>query len=64
MKFIKPPLTLQDQINHIKNHYNLKCKNEKLEGIGFFFEEIKKSVYFEEVINLYEFDKSLNILKV
>jgi len=75
MKFTKPPLTLKDQINHIKNHYNLKCKNEKLienyllhcnyyklRGYWLFFEEIKKSVYFEEVINLYEFDKSLRNL--
>jgi len=75
MKFAKSPLTLQEQINHIQNHYNIKCKDEnlikhyllhcnyyKLRGYWLFFEEIKRSVYFEEVVNLYEFDKKLRML--
>ena len=75
MKFIKPPLNLQQQVNHIKVNYNIKCKDEnlikkyllhcnyyKLRGYWLFFEEIKKEIYFEEVINLYEFDKELRML--
>lgn len=76
MKFTKPPLTLQEQLNHLKNQYKIKIQDEevaknyllhcnyyKLRGYWLFFEEIKKEADFKEVINLYEFDKSLkNIL--
>jgi len=75
MKFAKSPLSLQEQILHIEKHYKIKCKNKsliekylfhcnyyKVRGYWLFFEEIEKEVYFEEVINLYEFDKKLRML--
>ncbi len=75
MKFTKPPLTLQEQLNHISKHYKIKFKNEelaknyllhcnyyKLRGYWLFFEEIEKEAYFEEVIKLYEFDRILKSL--
>jgi len=75
MKFTKPPLTIQEQLNHIQNQYKIKFQNEelaknyllhcnyyKLRGYWLFFEEIEKEAYFEEIINLYEFDKSLKNL--
>ena len=75
MKYNKSSLTIQEQISHIKNHYKIECQNQnllkqsfthinyyKLRGYWLFFEDIEKKVNFEDIINIYEFDKKLRNL--
>ena len=75
MKYNKPPLTLQEQLNHIKTYYNIDCKdNEKalfylkhhnyyrLRGYWLYFEKKGIKATFEDVINLYNFDNELRLL--
>ena len=75
MNYTKPPLDIESQILHIEAHYTIKCKDRdllkndllhtnyyKLRGYWLFYEEIKQEVFYEEIINLYEFDKKLRML--
>ncbi len=76
MIFNKPPLTIQDQIEHLQNSYKIKCKDKdllahylkhcnyyRLRGYWLFFEDIGKinNIYFEEVINIFEFDSEIRV---
>jgi abortive infection bacteriophage resistance protein len=75
MKYNKPPLTLQEQLNHIKTQYNIDCKNNetalfylkhhnyyKLRGYWLYFEKKGIKAIFKDVINLYNFDNELRLL--
>jgi len=75
MKYNKPPLTLQEQLNHIKNQYNIDFKDKekalfylkhhnyyKLRGYWLYFEKKGIKATFEDVINLYNFDSELRLL--
>ncbi len=75
MKYDKSPLDTNQQISHLENSYNIKCSNlklakksllhinyYKLRGYWLFYEDINQRATFEEVINLYEFDKKLRVL--
>jgi len=75
MRYDKSALTIEKQVFHLKNHYNIDCQDlelakkyflhtnyYKLRGYWLFFEEINKKICFKEVIDLYEFDKKLRIL--
>ena len=75
MKFNKTPLNIENQIEILKDKYKINCKDEnilsyylvhcnyyKLSGYKIFFEKLNKEIYFEEIINLYEFDRELKIL--
>jgi len=74
MKYNKPPLTLQEQLNHIKNQYNIDFKDKekalfylkhhnyyKLRGYWLYFEKKGIKATFEDVINLYNFDNELRL---
>ena len=75
MKYNKSPLTLQEQLNHIKEQYNIECKNDeialfylkhhnyyRLRGYWLYFEKKNIKATFEDVINLYNFDNELRLL--
>jgi len=75
MKYNKLPLTLPEQLNHIKNQYNIDCKDKekalfylkhhnyyKLRGYWLYFEKKGIKATFEDVINLYNFDSELRLL--
>jgi len=75
MKFTKPPLTLEKQLNHIEAQYNIDCKDKekalfylkhhnyyKLRGYWLYFEKKGIKATFEDVINLYNFDNELRLL--
>ncbi len=75
MKYTKPPLTLQEQLEHIQNFYNIHvndkqkvlhylkhCNYYKLRGYWLYYEKKGIQASFEDVINLYEFDKALRDL--
>ncbi|BCD59483.1 MULTISPECIES: Abi family protein [unclassified Nitratiruptor] len=72
MKFNKPSLTLQKQLNHIESFYNIQindrkkalhylkhCNYYKLRGYWLYYEKKGIKATFEDVIKLYEFDKKL-----
>jgi len=74
-KYNKPPLTLQEQLNHIKEYYKIACKNDnlaffylkhhnyyRLRGYWLYFEKKGLKATFEDVINLYDFDNELRLL--
>ena len=77
MKYNKLPLSLQEQLEHIKSHYKITPKNEtlaiyylkhhnyyRLRGYWLYFEKKNIKATFEDVINLYNFDSELRLLLV
>ena len=75
MKFDKSPLTFEKQLQKIQNKYDIEINNKelalhylkhcnyyKLRGYWLYFEQKKQKATFEDVINLYEFDKKLRNL--
>jgi abortive infection bacteriophage resistance protein len=74
-KYEKPPLTLQQQLNHIKYQYKIECQNDelvlfylkhynyyRLRGYWLYFEEKNIKATFEDVINFYNFDNEVRLL--
>ena len=75
MKFNKSPLTFEKQLQEIQNKYNIQTNNEelalhylkhynyyKLRGYWLYYEQKNQKATFEDVIDLYEFDKKLRNL--
>jgi len=72
--FSKPPLNIEQQIEKLKKDYNIIIDDIKLasqylhhnsyyrlRGYWYFYEKIesKRKIYFQDIINLYEFDRNL-----
>jgi len=75
MKFNKPPLSLEEQLEHIETKYHLKVQNReealiflrhnnyyKIRGYWLYFEINRIEATFEDVIMLYQFDRKLREL--
>jgi len=57
MKYNKPPLTLPEQLNHIKNQYNIDCNNtyklsHTLLVMKLLLKPIKQDNILKDVLNL------------
>ncbi len=75
MKYNKPPLDLQSQLNHIKFQYNIECHDKnlalfylkhhnyyRLRGYWLYFEIKGLKTTFKNVIDLYNFDTKLRFI--